>query len=309
MDSQKIQDVAIIGAGPAGLTAAIYTSRALLSTVIIEKLGSGGQLAVTDHIENYPGFPEGINGFELSQKMEAQAKAFGAKYEFAEVQKIEKDPSSGLFAIQTDSSTFKAKSIIIAAGAKPKSLGVKGESGFIGKGISFCATCDGAFYRNKTVAVIGGGDSALDEGLFLTKFAQKVYIIHRRDAFRGAKILQKRVFDNPKIEIIWNSVLEEVLGDTKIRQVKVKNLKENRASALELDGLFLYIGLSPNTDFISGIEKDEGGYILADEALQTSLPGVFAAGDCRKTLLRQVSTAVGDGAKAAYSAEKYLEGK
>jgi thioredoxin reductase (NADPH) len=300
-------ETVIIGAGPAGLTAAIYTSRAQIHTLLIEKLGAGGQAAATDHIENYPGFPEGVNGFELSQKMEEQALKFGARIENAEVMKVEKNTASGLFQIKTDGKTYETRSIILAAGTCPKKLGIKGEDSFIGRGISFCATCDGAFYKDKTVAVIGGGDSALDEGLFLTRFAKKVYIIHRRDKLRAVKILQKRALENPKIEIIWNTIVEEVIGDTKIRQLRIQDLIDCESRILDVDGMFLYIGINPNTTIIEGVNKDNQGYIITDEAMLTSIPGVFAAGDCRKTPLRQVVTAVGDGAIAAYSAEKFLD--
>lgn len=302
-----LYDTVILGAGPAGLTAAIYTSRAMISTLVLEKLGSGGQLAITDNIENFPGFPDGINGFVLSRKIEEQAKKFGAHFENAEIKRIDKDKTSNTFQIEADGASFQSKSIIIATGAKPRRLGIKGEDTFIGRGVSFCATCDGAFYRNKVVAVVGGGDSAMDEGLFLTKFAEKVYIIHRRDALRAEKILQKRAFDNPKIEFIWDSIVEEVVGEDKIKQLKIKNVKDNHISLLDVDGMFLYIGLLPNTDIFEGVQKDEQGYIITDEFMKTNVAGIFAAGDCRRPVFRQVATAIGDGAVAAQSVRKYLE--
>jgi len=305
-NTNKIWELIIIGAGPAGLTASIYACRSLIDTLLIEKLGSGGQASLTFHIENYPGFPEGINGFELGQKMEQQAKNFGVNIKLAEVKEI-KMKENRLFEIINDESSYLTKSIIIATGTKPKRLGVKGEDDFIGRGISFCATCDAHFYREKIVAVVGGGDSAIDEGLFLTKFAKKVYIIHRRDQLRAAKILQQRAFSNPKIEFIWNSIVSEIIGDNKLREIIIKNVKDNSISKLSIDGLFLYIGLEPNTNFINFINKDENGYIITDEKMKTNIDGIFAAGDCRKTPLRQIITAASDGAIAAYSVEKYLE--
>ncbi len=309
MDSNKkdFYDLIILGAGPSGLTAAIYGSRALLSTLVIEKLGSGGEMAITNLIENYPGFPDTVNGFELSQKMEEQARKFGAEFELNYAEKIEKDSGTGLFIIHAEEAVYKARSVIISTGSKPKKLGIKGEENFIGHGISFCATCDAAFYRDKKVAVIGGGDSAMDEGIFLTRFASKVIIIHRRDELRAEKLLQKRAFENPKIEFIWNSVVEEVIGDNKLRKLKLRNVKDGSISNIEVDGMFLYIGFNPSTEMFEEVEKDEWGYIITDEMMRTNIEGLFAAGDCRKTPLRQISTAVGDGAVAAYTARKYIE--
>ncbi len=301
-----IFDVAIIGSGPAGMTAAIYSSRALLKTIVIEKLGAGGQAAVTDIIENYPGFPDGINGFELTRRMEEQARKFGAFFENAEVRDVVKDSHLNAFIIKAGTAEFKSKSVIIATGTSPKRLGVKGESTYIGQGLSTCATCDGPLYRDKIVAVVGGGDSALDEGLFLTRFAKKVYVIHRRNEFRAVKILQKRAKENAKMEFLCERIVEEIIGDEKIRRVRLKNVKTGEESELEIDGLFLYIGLNPNTQMVN-VKKDESGYIITDETMQTNVKGIFAAGDCRKTSLRQVATAIGDGAIAAHFAEKYVE--
>jgi thioredoxin reductase (NADPH) len=238
--------------------------------------------------------------------MEEQAKKFGTHFENAEVQEIMKDSNLNVFIIKAPGVEFKAKSVIIATGTSPKRLGVKGESTYIGRGLSTCATCDGPLYRDKTVAVVGGGDSALDEGLFLTRFAKKVYVIHRRNEFRAVKILQKRARENPKMEFLCERVVEEIIGDEKIRRVRLKNVKTGEESELEVDGLFLYIGLIPNTRMVN-VKKDESGYIITDDAMQTSVKGIFAAGDCRKTHLRQVSTAIGDGAIAAHFAEKYVE--
>lgn len=302
----SVHDVIILGAGPAGLTSAIYASRSLLSTLVIEKIGSGGQAAVTDMIENYPGFPDGINGFELSQKMEEQAKKFGSRFESDVVTGLKKN-DNGTLSVRTESRTYDAKSVIITTGASSRKLGVPGEDKYIGRGISFCATCDAAFYRDKTVAVVGGGDSAVEEGIYLTRFAKKVIIIHRRDELRASKIARNRALSNAKIEFAWNTVVEEVKGDEKIRSVRLKNVKTGAISELEIDGVFLYVGLIPNTQMFDGLRKDEQGYIVTDENLMTNIPGVFAAGDCRKSPVKQVATAVGDGTIAATSVEKYLE--
>lgn len=306
-EKNEIYDMAIIGGGPAGLTAAVYSSRAILKTILLEKLGPGGQMAVSDVIENYPGFPENINGFDLSQKMAAQVEKFGARIENAEVSKIERNKDGLIFDIKTDGPVYRAKCVIIATGVKARRLGVNGEKEYIGRGISFCATCDAALYRDKTVAVIGGGDSAMDESYFLTRFVKKVYIIHRRDTLRAEKVLQKRAFENPKIEFIWDTVVDEVLGDSKIRSLKLKNVKNESFSFLDIDGMFLYIGFLPDTIDIEGIKKDGDGYIITDENMRTSEIGIYAAGDCRSKPLRQISTAINDGAIAAVYAGKYLE--
>ncbi len=299
-------DVIIIGAGPAGLTAAIYASRALLKTLVIEKLGSGGQAAVSDLIENYPGFPDGINGFELSQRMEQQAKKFGALFENDEIKSVEKPEGSDYFIIKGESAVYQAGAVLISTGSNPRLLNVKGESAYMGRGISTCATCDAALYREKIVAVVGGGDSAMDEGMFLTRFAKKVIIIHRRNELRAEKILRQKALANPKMEFVWDSVVEEVMGDEKIRRVLIRNVKTNETKEIEIDGLFIYIGHIPNTAWIK-VEKDPEGYIITDEMMKTNIPGIFAAGDCRKTPLRQISTAIRDGAIAGCMAEKYLE--
>ena len=264
-------------------------------------------MAITDHIENYPGFPAGINGFELSQKLEEQAKNFGTVFEFSEITKIEKSLENNCFVIRSQNKSFHSKTIIITTGTTPKKLNVPGEDKFWGKGVSTCATCDAALYKEKTVAIVGGGDSALDEGLFLTKFVKKLYIIHRRSELRAVKILQKRAMENPKIEFILETVVEEILGENKIQQLKLKNLRTSETSYLDVDGLFIYIGLQPNTDFIDIVNKDENGYIVTNENLETNVNGIFAAGDCRIKTLRQISTAIGDGALAAYNAERYLD--
>jgi len=298
----EIYDLVIVGAGPAGITAGIYAKRARLKTAVIEKLGVGGQIVVSDSVENYPGFPE-ISGYELMQKFEEQARSFDLEIEDGEVVEITDEGEYKL--VRTDDRDYKTRSVIIASGAKPSRLGVKGEEELIGKGVSFCATCDGFFFRDKDILVVGGGDSAITEALFLSKIVNKVYVVHRRSELRAAKILQERAFENPKIEFIWNSVVEEITGKDTVEGVMLRDVVTEERSGLAVSGVFMYVGLVPNTGFID-VEKDDAGFILTDERLATSVTGIFAAGDCRATLLRQVATAVGDGALAAVSAERYL---
>ncbi len=298
-------DLVIIGAGPAGLTAGLYAARARMNVLLIEKAAPGGQIIVTDWIENYPGFPEGISGFDLAEKMKKQALDLGLKIETAEVHglNLEGDRKEVLLK----DSSIKAKALIIASGASPKKLGI-GEDKYMGKGISFCATCDAPFFRDKTVVAIGGGDTAIQEAIFLTKFVKKVYLVHRRDELRAAKILQERAFANDKIEFVWDTVATGVDGFFGIEGVNVKNVKTNEESVIKADGCFIWVGILPNTEFIKGtVETDEGGFIIANAKMQTNVPGVYVAGDVRDTPLRQVSTAVGDGAIAAVSAEHYIE--
>ena len=304
-------DLVIIGAGPAGLTAGLYAARARMNVLLLEKAVPGGQIIVTDWIENYPGFPEGISGFDLADKMKKQAEDLGLEIRTAEVHDLKLTDQVKEVVLKDE--TIKAKSLIIGSGATPRKLGI-GEDRFMGKGISFCATCDGPFFRDKTVVAIGGGDTAVQEAIYLTKFAKKVYLVHRRDEFRAAKILQERAFANDKIEIIWDSVATEVqaskdlmMGE-KVNGVKIKNVKTQEEQILEADGCFIWVGILPNGDFIKdNVETDDYGFIKADAHMQTNVPGVFAAGDIRDTPLRQVSTAVGDGAIAAVSAEHYIE--
>jgi thioredoxin reductase (NADPH) len=298
-------DLVIIGAGPAGLTAGLYAARARMNVLLIEKAVPGGQIIVTDWIENYPGFPEGISGFDLAEKMKLQAEALGLKMDTAEVQSLNLAPDVKEVIFQDK--TIKAKSLIIASGASPKKLGI-GEDRFMGKGISFCATCDAPFFKEKTVVAVGGGDTAVQEAIYLTKFVKKVYLIHRRDELRATKILQERAFANEKIEIVWDTVATGVDGFFGIEGVHVKNVKTGEEKTLKADGCFIWVGILPNTQFLNDmVDTDAFGFIRADARMQTSVPGVFAAGDVRDTPLRQVSTAVGDGAIAAVSAEHYLE--
>jgi thioredoxin reductase (NADPH) len=299
-------DIAIIGGGPAGLTAAIYNARAGLKTAIFEKLAIGGQIFLTSDIENYPGF-EKISGPDLINNIEKQAKNFGAEFIFDEIVKINQiDKSFKL--LSASEKVYSARAIIIATGAKYRDLNIPGENKFKGKGISNCATCDGAFYKNMDVAVIGGGDTAVGEAIFLTRFANKVYLIHRRDKLRATYIIQKSAFENPKIEFVLNSVAEEILGDKNVEGIKIKNLKTGENKILNVKGVFVFIGLNPNTDFLKGfIELDENGYIITDSSMKTSKEGIFACGDCIKKDLRQAITACGDGAVAAFSAQHYVE--
>ena len=298
-------DLVIIGAGPAGLTAGIYAARARMNVLLLEKAVPGGQILVTDWIENYSGFPEGISGFDLAEKMKTQAEELGLKIETAEVHSI--NLSKELKEIVLKDRTITAKSLIIATGASPRKLGI-GEDKFMGKGISFCATCDAPFFRDKTVVAVGGGDTAVQEAIFLTKFAKKVYLIHRRNELRATKILQERAFDNDKIEIIWDSIATGVEGFFGVEGVKVKNLKTNEEKTLKVDGCFIWVGILPNTSFLNdSVETDEFGFILTDQKMQASVPGVYAIGDVRNTPLRQISTAVGDGAIAAVSSEHFIE--
>jgi len=302
----KIYEVIIIGGGPAGLTAGLYTSRSRFNTLLIEIGLLGGQMTTTEVIENYPGFPQGINGDELSRLMEEQAKRFGLEVVSQEVVEVKLEGERKL--VKTDESTYLCEALIICTGTEYRKLGIPGEKEFTGKGVSYCATCDGAFFKDSQIVVVGGGDSALTEALFLTKFAKELTIIHRREALRGTKIYQERVLSNPKIKMLWNSVVQRIKGDSIVRSIVIKNVKTGEIDEFNTEGVFLFVGVSPRTQFLKNlITFDEAGYIVTDENCETSIKGVFAAGDCRKRLLRQIATAVGDGATAAFATEKYLE--
>ncbi len=303
-----LYDIIIIGGGPAGLTAGLYTSRARLKTLLIEKALAGGQVATTEFVENYPGFEEGISGIELSQKMEKQAKRFGLEIVQDTVLNISMDGRIKRLTLEYNKEGHDARALIIATGAHPRYLGIPGESEFRGRGVSYCATCDGAFFKGEKIAVIGGGDSAVEEAIFLTKFAEKVYIIHRRDKLRAAKIIQERAFSNPTIKIIWNSIVKKIDGDEAVKVLHLKNVKTHEESVLEVQGVFIFAGYNPSTEFLNGlVDVNERNYIITDENMRTSVPGIFAAGDVRAKSLKQIATAVGDGAIAAVSAEKYIE--
>lgn len=300
-------DLVIIGAGPAGLTAALYGGRGGLKTLVLERMSAGGHAAMTDAIENYPGFPEGISGATLTESMEKQTRKFGALFKtITEVNKIEH--ADGLFMVTAADETFTAKAVIVASGADPTKLGVPREDELIGKGVSYCAVCDGAFFKGAQVAVIGGGNSALEEAIYLTRYAKRVYLIHRRNRFRADKILTDRALSHPAIEVIMESVVEEIIGDRAVSAVKLKNVETLQTKTLPVEGIFIYAGYRPNTDYLKGIvDLDEVGCVVTDAEMATRVPGLFAAGDVRSKGLRQVITAAGDGATAAYSAEKYIE--
>ncbi len=299
-------DVAIIGAGPAGLTAGIYAGRAQLSTVILEKGLPGGQIAQTQEVENYPGFPEIISGPELSERMVKQAEKFGAAIKVAEVNGIEKNGTG--FIVKGSEGDYHAKAVIIATGANPRRLGVLGEDQFYGRGVSTCATCDGFFYRDKDVVVVGGGDAAVEEGMFLTKFANKVTVIHRRDELRANKEAQKRAFANQKMEWVWDTVVEEVVGENDlVTGVKTRNVKTEEEGFIKADGVFIYIGHVPNTGYLKDLVKlRDSGYVDVRDEVYTNVEGAFAAGDVSDEIYRQLGTSVGAGTRAAMAAEKWL---
>ena len=302
---ERIYDVIIIGGGPAGYTAALYASRAGLDTLVIEKMGPGGQMALTDIIDNYPGFDEGIDGISLGMKMQAGAERFGAATEYAEVTSLEL--SEKIKTVETTSGSFLTRTLIIATGADPRKLGIEGEDALVGRGLHYCAHCDGRFYKGKTVMVVGGGNSAASDALYLSHLCEKVIVVHRRDTLRATKIYHEPLMSAPNVEFMWNSAIDDYIVDKKIVGAKVKNLQNGEITEVAIDGLFVSIGRKPATDlFASQLALDEGGYIIADESTKTSIEGVYAAGDVRTKTLRQVVTAVSDGAVAADEAEKYI---
>jgi thioredoxin reductase (NADPH) len=300
-----MEEVVIIGSGPAGLAAAIYAGRSQLAPLVITGSALGGQAATSSEIENYPGFPQGTAGGELMQLMQQQAERFGARLEMDDVQEV--NLLQHPFTVGAFGGAWETKSLILATGVSPRILGVPGESRFKGRGVSYCATCDGFFYKDKTVVVVGGGDSAVSEATFLTRFASKVYIVHRRGQLRAQKIVQNRALQNPKIQPIWDSVVTEVLGDQQVTGVRISNVRTGESAQLAVDGMFSYIGNIPNTQFFKGqLDLDEQGYIVTDRRMHTSVCGVFAAGDVQERALKQVATAVGSGAIAAMEAEQFL---
>lgn len=300
-----LYDVIILGSGPAGLTAALYTARARMSTLVLSGNALGGWVALTDTVENYPGFPEGIKGPDLAQLMQQQAEHFGAKLELDECTAV--DFSSHPFKVQSYGGEYEAKTVLIATGNSPRKLEVPGEIAFTGRGVSYCATCDGFFYRGKEVAVVGGGTSAVEEGIFLTRFVDRAYLIHRRDRLRADAISQERAFANDKMSFIWDSVVTEVVGEQTVSGVRVRNVKTQEEQILPVAGVFVYIGSVPNTQLFEGqLELNEWGSIVTNRAQHTSVPGVFAAGDVQEPVLLQIATAVGSGARAAMEAEKFV---
>jgi len=306
-------DVIIIGGGPAGLTAALYTGRARLKTLLLEKIAPGGQAAVAWTIENYPGFPEGIGGPELMDRFKKQVEKYGLEIKSGEVVKINVPSEDELSkgepekVIKTEKEEYKTIALIVATGTRPRKLEVPGEERLIGKGVSYCATCDGPLFKNRKVVVVGGGDTAVKEALFLSKFAEKTTLIHRRDQLRAGKIIEEQALSNPKLEFLLNSVVTEILGETEVQGVRVRNLGTGEDSTLEIKGVFVHIGTLPNTGFLKGVvEMDKKGFIITDENMETSVKGIYACGDVRKKLLRQVVTACGEGATAGFAAGQYV---
>ncbi|NPV54935.1 MAG: thioredoxin-disulfide reductase [Firmicutes bacterium] len=333
MEDYDLYDLIIVGGGPAGLSAAIYGGRARLRTLVLERGAIGGLAITTFHIDNYPGFPESIAGPDLMQRMEEQARKFGAEIEQADITGLEGPGGlggpggselDGSFAVITSGGKRIARAVIVATGTEPMKLGVPGEEEFRGRGVSYCATCDGAFFRDKHVIVVGGGDSAIEEAIFLTRFASAVTVVHRRDALRATKVVQERAFANPKIAFEWSHVVGEITGENRVEGVRLRSTKTGEVKELPADGVFIYVGSRPNTGFLMGgpggdnpgpaqvglqpqVKLDERGYIITDEAMRTNVPGLFAAGDVRQKGLRQIVTAVSDGAIAAVEAEKYID--
>ena len=306
MSTEQIHDLIIIGAGPAGMTAAVYASRANLSTVMIERGMPGGQMATTDAIENYPAF-ESILGPELSTKMFEHAQKFGAKYEYGDVDKVV--DHGELKEVIVGEKSYKAYAVIVATGAEYRKLGAPGEEELTGRGVSYCAVCDGAFYQGREIVVIGGGDSAVEEGMYLTRFADKVTIIHRRDELRAQKIIQDRAFENEKIDFLWNKQVQSVNEkDGKIGSVTLIDTQDGSETQFDTEGMFVYVGMDPLTDAVKHLGiTNENGYILTNEDMETTVPGIFAAGDVREKMLRQIVTATGDGSIAAQAVQKYIE--
>ncbi len=301
-----VEDVIIIGAGPAGLTAALYTAREDFRPLVITGISAGGQLILTTDVENYPAFPDGVGGSELVDMMRKQAEKFGARFIGEDVAEV--DLSSRPFKVKTATQSLEANSIIIATGASARWLGIPSEQKFIGRGVSSCATCDAPFYKGKDVIVVGGGDTAMEDSLFLTKFVNSVTIVHRRDQFRASNIMQERVKSNPKIKIVWNSVVYEITGDAKVSGVKLKNVNTNEVTEMQVGGVFVAVGYQPNTKFLNGkLELDKAGYLVAKDEVKTAIDGVFVAGDVADHIYRQAVTAAGSGAKAALEVRAYLQ--
>ena len=302
---EHVYDIVIIGGGPAGYTAALYAARAGFDTVLLERISAGGQMALTGEIDNYPGFEEGIDGFTLSMKMQQGAERFGAKTEYAEVTAV--DLSGKIKKVETTGGDFRGKTVIIATGANPRELGLPGEQELIGRGVHYCAHCDGRFYKDKTVVVVGGGNSAASDALYLSRLAKKVYVVHRRDTLRATKVYHDPLLKAENVEFLWNSTVSALIADERLTGIQVKDVQTGASRELACDGVFVSIGRKPATDFLAGaVELDALGYVVADESTRTNTAGVYAAGDVRTKPLRQIVTAVSDGAVAVHYAEEYL---
>lgn len=307
MDATHVYDMVIVGGGPAGYTAALYAVRAGLDALVLERLSAGGQMAQTEQIDNYPGFEEGVDGFSLAEKMQKQAERFGAKSSYAEVSRL--DLAANPKVVETSEGTFYGKTVVLATGASPRELGVAGEAELVGRGVAYCAACDGMFYKGKTVAVVGGGNTAAADALLLSRIAQKVILIHRRDTLRATKIYHQPLLDRENVEFHWNSTVAEFLHGDRLTGLRLKNVLTGEESTVECGGVFISVGRKPATDLVKDqLKLDGGGYIVADETTKTAIPGVYAVGDVRTKPLRQVVTAVADGAVAVHMAEEYLAG-
>lgn len=307
MNNRDIYDMIVIGGGPGGYTAALYAARAGLNVVVLEKLYAGGQMALTHQIDNYPGFEDGVDGFELAEKMRRQAERFGAKTEYAEVDQM--DLSAEPKVIETSLGAFFGKTVVLAVGANPSELGVAKEKELVGRGVGYCAACDGMFYKGKTVVVVGGGNSAAADALLLSRVAEKVILVHRRDSLRATRVYHAPLLQAENVEFRWNSVVRELLSGEKLTGIRLEDVNTGEESELSCDGLFISVGRKPATGFADGqLDLDENGYVIADESTQTNIPGVYAVGDVRTKQLRQIVTAVADGAAAVHAAEEYLAG-
>lgn len=305
MADQRDYDIVIIGAGPAGLSAGLYAARARRSTLLIEKKVTGGQIALTNDVENYPGI-DNVNGFDLAAAMHKQASKYGMETLLAEVTGIEPQ-AGGTHRVHTTEGSISARAVILTGGADYNRLGIPGEDRLTGDGVSYCATCDAAFFRDQTVAVVGGGDAAMDEGLFVARFAKKVYVVHRRDQLRASAIMQERAFAEPKLEFIWNTVVEEILGDNAVTGLRTRDVTTGKSKSLDVNAVFIFVGLTPNTTYLrEKLRMDAGGHIFVNEWMETDVPGLYAAGDIRANSARQVVTAAGDGATAAIRADRYI---